>query len=526
MSRPRPPRALAIAAAVSATVAAPFVSASQRYASAAASIAPVPMASSCAAPAAHEVDTGAAWLLVRAPDAARAAFDRAADLDPDCALAYWGRAVARLDAAGASGGSPAAIAALLSDISRAGAVPARTPFERVAVAALQRLAAREAAPGVPAAWPIRVAAYRDAICAGAPDAIWCGFALAGEPGPQAGAERALRWVVDHAREAPLDLGAAVIVLETAPDPQAPIVERALAAVSAQDPPAPVPHALAARVAARRGAWAAAVTAAGRVQASAPDAVSRAAAADAALEALLQLGRRTDAYALARTAVLVAADAPAPARDDAARAWARVALGDRRLDGRGLADRTALQLDGGVAARWPVVFVTGLDAALRAWPGGDRARLAEARAAAITLDDLGGGDPRSEIAWARAVLEAAIAASQDEHQQMALFFTHAADLEAHLVADGRIALPLVPTRELAAELWLRTYRYDDARREARAVASALPRRVSPAIVLARTAARLQDPTAAELWRAVLDLRASADANDSLRLEARQALDAVK
>src|SRR6185436_19918564 len=78
MSRLRPPRALAIAAAVSATVAAPVVSASQRYASAAASIVPVPMASSCAAPAAHEVDTGAAWLLVRAPDAARAAFDRAA----------------------------------------------------------------------------------------------------------------------------------------------------------------------------------------------------------------------------------------------------------------------------------------------------------------------------------------------------------------------------------------------------------------------------------------------------------------
>src|SRR6185295_13626297 len=151
---------------------------------------------SCTAAAAGEIDAGAAWLLVLAPDPARAAFDRAADLDPDCALAYWGRALARFDAAGAAdGGSAAAATAILADIGRAAAVPARTPFERSAVAALQRLAAREAAPGVPAAWPIRVAAYRDAICAAAPDTIWCARALASQPGSLPGANPGLRWVV-------------------------------------------------------------------------------------------------------------------------------------------------------------------------------------------------------------------------------------------------------------------------------------------------------------------------------------------
>ena len=194
-----------------------------------------------------------------------------------------------------------------------------------------------------------------------------------------------------------------------------------------------------------------------------------------------------------------ADAPAAARDAAARAFARVVLGDRRLDGRGLADRAALPLDGRDAARWPVVFAAGLDEALRAWPGGDRTRLASARAALAALDDLGAGDPRSELAWARTMVEAAIAASQDEHPQMALLLAHAADLETQLIAGGRVHLPLLPTRELAAELWLRTYRYDDARRDAGAVLAASPRRISPAVVLARTAARLQDAAAADAWR---------------------------
>ena len=82
---------------------------------------------------------------------------------------------------------------------------------------------------------------------------------------------------------------------------------------------------------------------------------------------------------------------------------------------------------------------------------------------------------------------------------------------------------MPTRELAAELWLRTYRYDEARRDAGAVLDAQPRRISPFVVLARTTARVQDiAAAADAWRHVVELRASADADDTLRLEAQRAL----
>ena len=84
--------------------------------------------------------------------------------------------------------------------------------------------------------------------------------------------------------------------------------------------------------------------------------------------------------------------------------------------------------------------------------------------------------------------------------------------------------LVPTREIAAELWLRTYRYDDARREARAVLEEHPGRVGPYVVLARTAVRLKDTAAAtEAWRRVLALRTTADPDDTIRLEAQRALE---
>ena len=129
----------------------------------------------------------------------------------------------------------------------------------------------------------------------------------------------------------------------------------------------------------------------------------------------------------------------------------------------------------------------------------------------------------EIAWARTLIDAAIAASQDEHPELALRLVHAIEMERALAAADPAALPLVPARELGAELWLRTYRYDDARRDARAVLDAQPRRISPFVVLARASTRVQDTgVAAEAWRHVLELRATADADDTLRVEAQRAL----
>ena len=510
----------------------------QRYAAAPAAIAPVPMSASCLPEAAADVDLGAAWLLVRAADPARAAFDRAVDRDPDCALGYWGQALARFDDAAA--GSPPIVTAVEAIIARAAAVPARTPFERAAVAALGRLRAREATPGVPAAWPARVTAYRDALCAEAAAdraiRLWCARALADTwttlpaPGlaPGVGFDvPALEHVVELARMQPLDVGAAVIVLEVAPDPQAPIVTRALAAVAAANPPAPVPHALAARTAMRRGEWATAVTAAERARAAGPEDPRAVDALHAQIDALLQLGHRAEAYAVAYRALSANGGSGASGgalAETAGRLYARVVLGDRRLDGRGLGDRAALPLDERTAALWPVVFVAGLDAALRAWPGPDPALVARARAASTQLEELAPEGRPSEIAWARTLIDAAIAASQDEHPELALRLVHAIDMERSLAAADPAAVPLLPARELGAELWLRTYRYDDARRDARALLDAQPQRVSPFVVLARASARVKDTSAeAEAWRRVMELRATADADDTLRIEAQRALD---
>jgi hypothetical protein len=227
-------------------------------------------------------------------------------------------------------------------------------------------------------------------------------------------------------------------------------------------------------------------------------------------------------ALAGTTMRLSPEAGDLERDLAARVFARVVLADRRLDGRGLGDRAALPIGPREAARWPAVFVAALDAALRAWPGGDATQLARARDELRTLESLTSQDGLVEVDWAITIVEAAIAASQDEHQQMALFLTHAAELERNpgLVRGGE---PLLPTAEIAAELWLRTYRYDDARREARAALAEHPQRVSPYVVLARAAGRLPDPAAAiEAWRRVLELRGAADADDTLRAEASQAV----
>jgi len=524
-----PAAALVVAGAVLAGSAAAVPG--QRYASATPVIAPVPMGASCAAAASADVDLGAAWLLVGEPEAARPAFDRAVDHDPDCALGYWGQAAVRFPAADA--GSPDAQRAVDAAVGRALAVPVRTPFERAVIGALRALRDRVAAPGVPAAWPARLSAYRDALCAGAAAdrgiRLWCARALADAassidlPGA---VPAALPHVVELARDRALDVGTAFIALEVVPDPHAPIVGRALAAIVAADPPAAAPHLAAADMAVRRGDWTAAAAASARAGAVAGRSEARASALDAELEALMQLGRRRDAYARAAAAIRLSADAGEAERDAAARAVARLAIADRRIDGRGLGDRGALVLGPREAVRWPAVFVDALDAALRAWPGGDAALLARARTSLASLQALAGEDSTAEATWAATIVEAAMAASQDEHQQMDLFLAHAADLERNpaMIRAGRALL--VPTREIAAELWLRTYRYDWARRDAAAVLEAQPRRISPVVVLARTAVRVGDRAAAvAAWRTILELRASADADDTLRLEATQALAAT-
>jgi tetratricopeptide (TPR) repeat protein len=77
-------------------MAAVMIALGQGYAPAPRDIAPVDMKSSCTADAAIDVNRGAAFLMALAPVEARRAFDRAAERDPDCALAGWGRAMSWL----------------------------------------------------------------------------------------------------------------------------------------------------------------------------------------------------------------------------------------------------------------------------------------------------------------------------------------------------------------------------------------------------------------------------------------------
>jgi hypothetical protein len=245
-----------------------------------------------------------------------------------------------------------------------------------------------------------------------------------------------------------------------------------------------------------------------------------------MEAYLQLGRRADARALSGRLTTGLASPPA---DDAAllafqlgatRAIARTAVDDRSkvlvtgspVSGASLRDP------------WPHRFGLGFVAAWHAWPGGDPGLLHTARQSLETLGSGGpadGGDP--EIELARALLEATMAASQDEHPTVALLMDHAADREAELRRTGRVALPLVPARELEAELWLRFYRYGDAEREARAALERSPNRWRPWLTIARAAAALgRDADARAAFERVAAIRARADADDPAIREARQAL----
>ena len=71
----------------------------QRYTPPPADVDPVPMRTTCSA-GQRRIDRGTGFLLQLAGPDARGAFARAAETDPDCPMAYWGQALARLPLAG------------------------------------------------------------------------------------------------------------------------------------------------------------------------------------------------------------------------------------------------------------------------------------------------------------------------------------------------------------------------------------------------------------------------------------------
>jgi tetratricopeptide (TPR) repeat protein len=513
--------------------------AAQRYTPPAADIEPVPMRASCAPDANADVDRGVAFLVLLARDEARRAFERAATTDPDCALGYWGQAVSGLPAADEAL-TEAALEAGAMAARRAASVPAPTPIERGLVQSISALFA----PATPTPIGLRLDAYEKSLRALAqahPDAdaltmLQARAVLLRTTLPRDEArQRAIRLLEQAWRDRPLPAGGAVALIEASAGALSPAIARRAADAMARVR-LPGARAMVLRALVVVGDWEraalegeAALSYAGT--ATAPGLLSGHRgdfAPEPLIESYLQLGRRETARALLTRlyADLARADVDdtvhGALRRGITRAVARVVIDERS---KVLTAVTGERADASPAEAWPWQFSFAFVTAWHAWPGGDAERLRQARESLETLTTLRGGDLARdpEIDLAQTLVEAVVAASQDEHPQVALLLTHAADLETRLMDTGRLSLPLQPAREVAAEIWQRFYRYPDAEREARATLERHPNRWRAWLTLARAlTAQKRDAESRDAWRRVADLRAKADAGDSARAEAQQAL----
>ena len=147
------------------------------------------------------------------------------------------------------------------------------------------------------------------------------------------------------------------------------------------------------------------------------------------------------------------------------------------------------------ARLPAVYLRGLVAAREAYRfGGSPESLAPVERA---LAEMNTEPLRSagETPIVRFVLQAAIAASQSEREEVALLIEHAINLESQRRSAGLSGAPVVAAVEIAGDLWLQVHRYEDARRSYARAAERVGRTPRVVLGLARTALRLSDGTAA-------------------------------
>jgi tetratricopeptide (TPR) repeat protein len=107
------------------------------------------------------------------------------------------------------------------------------------------------------------------------------------------------------------------------------------------------------------------------------------------------------------------------------------------------------------------YARGLGAARAAWPGGGAEWIDMAREAAAALETLAGNRPSRAGVWRVSIL-AAIAAAQEERDELALLLAYARDLDRRLDAadvdpvEGAGALEF-----LAGDLWWQVSRFDAA-----------------------------------------------------------------
>jgi hypothetical protein len=167
-----------------------------------------------------------------------------------------------------------------------------------------------------------------------------------------------------------------------------------------------------------------------------------------------------------------------------------------FDLSGAADAFASAAGAGCTeARLPALYLRGLMAAREAYRfGGSAESIAPVERA---LAEMNAEPLRSagETPIVRFVLQAAIAASQSEREEVALLIEHAIDLERQRRAVGLSGAPVVAAVEVAGDLWLQVHRYDDARRAYMRAAERAGRTPHVVLGLARSAVRLSDWTAA-------------------------------
>jgi tetratricopeptide (TPR) repeat protein len=138
---------------------------------------------------------------------------------------------------------------------------------------------------------------------------------------------------------------------------------------------------------------------------------------------------------------------------------------------------------------------GWDHARAAAPrGGAPDAVAPARETIDALRSFTRGEAALEAEYAIAIIQAAVAAAQDERPEMALLLTHARDLSERLAQRGHAAVWPRSFNLAAGELWHEVDRFEEARkafeRAARADGGA-----AAAAGLARAHARLGDRAAA-------------------------------
>jgi hypothetical protein len=209
-------------------------------------------------------------------------------------------------------------------------------------------------------------------------------------------------------------------------------------------------------------------------------------AERTLYDLLQVGR----YHEARSLVDRVAARPAAGADceRLASMRARFVL---EVQDWGRARDMARECDGVLPHRlW---YAVGLVAARNGGPNGEPAALALAHVAAARLEDAAaraGAGPRGSIELEWLAVRAAIAAAQEERDELALLLEHGIGLEAGAAAD-QLPEPAIPMRELAGDLWLSVDRDLDAKREYTAALARRPERARSLLGLARAAARSGD-----------------------------------